>query len=79
MLHGRDGTMSDLRTIMMRPYGRMVVLHVAILFGGFAVMALQRPEAPLVVLILLKTALDLGLHNRANLARAPATAAPETA
>jgi len=65
---------TDLRKIMMRPYGRMVVLHVAILFGGFAVMALNTPVAALVVLIVLKTAIDLGLHNRANLP--PAVAAP---
>jgi hypothetical protein len=75
----RESREQDLRKIMMRPYGRMVVLHLAILFGGFAVMALQRPEAPLVVLILLKTALDLGLHNRANLSRPAAPAVPETA
>jgi hypothetical protein len=72
----RDG---DLRKIMLRPYGRMVVLHVAILFGGFAVMALDTPVAALVVLIVLKTAIDLGLHNRANTPRNLTTPAPEPA
>lgn len=76
----RESREQDLRKVMMRPYGRMVVLHVAILLGGFAVMALQRPEAPLVILILLKIALDLVLHNRANLPRTgTAPGAPETA
>ena len=70
---------TDLRKIMLRPYGRMVVLHVAILFGGFAVMALDTPVAALVVLIVLKTAIDLGLHNRANMPRNVTTPAPEPA
>lgn len=59
----------NLHQIMIRPYGRMVVLHVAILAGGFAVTSLGRPEAALVVLIVLKIAIDLALHNRANLRR----------
>jgi hypothetical protein len=65
---------TDLRKIMMRPYGRMIVMHVAILFGGFAVMALDTPVAALIVLIVLKTAIDLGLHNRANVPRIVPTA-----
>jgi len=64
-----DQRTTDLHKIMMRPYGRMVVLHMAILFGGFAVMVLDRPEAALAVLILLKIGIDLSLHNRANLPR----------
>jgi hypothetical protein len=76
----RESREQDLRKIMMRPYGRMVVLHIAILVGGFAVTALDTPVAALVVLILLKIALDLGLHNRANLPRGTvAPAAPESA
>lgn len=69
---------SDLRKIMMRPYARMIVMHVAILAGGFAVMALDTPMATLIVLIVLKIGIDLGLHNRANLPRAE-TPAPEPA
>ena len=70
---------TDLRKIMMRPYGRMVVLHVAILVGGLAVTALEAPVAALLVLIVLKIAIDLGLHNRANTPRDVATPAPESA
>jgi hypothetical protein len=47
---------------MMQPYARVVVLHVTILFGGFAFMALHAPAAALVVLVALKTALDLRTH-----------------
>ena len=53
-----------LRDLMGAPYGRIVVLHVAIILGGFAVMALGEPVALLVVLVLLKLGLDIKLHLR---------------
>lgn len=53
---------------MMAPYGRVVVLHIAILFGGMAVQALGNPIPLLVLLVLGKTALDLGLHWRSHAA-----------
>jgi len=55
---------ADLGTLMMRPYGRMIVLHVAIIFGGFAAQAAGSPTALLVVLVLLKLAVDAGTHRR---------------
>jgi hypothetical protein len=50
--------------LMFQPYGRVVVLHVAILFGGFLVMAIGNPMGLLVLLVLGKTALDLEFHFR---------------
>ena len=50
--------------LMMRPYGRIVVLHVTIIFGGFLVMALDAPAATLALLILFKIGLDLRAHFR---------------
>ena len=47
---------------MMAPYGRVVVLHMTILIGGFAIAFLGAPLALLLVLVVLKTALDLRLH-----------------
>ncbi|HJW21306.1 MAG TPA: DUF6498-containing protein [Candidatus Limnocylindrales bacterium] len=44
------------------PYGRVVVLHVTILLGGFAIAFLGAPLAMLLVLVVLKTGLDLRLH-----------------
>lgn len=52
--------------LMMAPYGRIVVLHVAILFGAFAIMALGSPVFLLVLLIVGKIALDLKLHFRSH-------------
>jgi hypothetical protein len=48
--------------LMFQPYARVMILHVAILLGGFAAQALGAPAAALVVLIALKTALDLRSH-----------------
>lgn len=51
-----------LPVLMFKPYGRIVVLHVAIIFGGFAVMALGSPIGLLVILVLGKIAIDLKMH-----------------
>ncbi|MFN6956210.1 MAG: DUF6498-containing protein [Acetobacteraceae bacterium] len=48
--------------LMMQPYGRVVVLHLAIIFGGSLTMALNEPTIGLVVLVLLKIGLDLRAH-----------------
>jgi hypothetical protein len=50
--------------LMGSPYRRVVVMHIAILAGGFLTMAVGSPAALLVVLIVLKTILDINLHNR---------------
>ncbi len=45
--------------LMWAPYGRIVVLHIAILLGGFAAQGLGQPVWALVVLIALKTLYDV--------------------
>ena len=49
---------------MFAPYGRLVILHLTILFGAFVSLAIGSPIGAIVVLVLLKTGLDLGLHVR---------------
>jgi hypothetical protein len=49
---------------MFRPYGRVFVLHLTIIFGAILVSAFGAPALALAVLVLLKTALDLGAHVR---------------
>ncbi|MCA1849421.1 MAG: DUF6498-containing protein, partial [Actinobacteria bacterium] len=49
---------------MMEPYSRVVVLHVTILAGGALIDSLGAPVAALVLLVLLKTAIDLLAHLR---------------
>jgi cytochrome c oxidase subunit IV len=47
---------------MFAPYGRLVVLHVTIIFGAIAISMTGAPVAAIVILVVLKTAMDLGLH-----------------
>jgi hypothetical protein len=49
---------------MFAPYGRLVILHLTILFGAFLSLAIGSPVGAIVVLVLLKTALDLAFHLR---------------
>jgi hypothetical protein len=42
----------------------VVVLHLTVLLGGFLVMALGAPVAAIVLLVGIKTAIDLGAHLR---------------
>ncbi|MEW4568420.1 DUF6498-containing protein [Tautonia sp. JC769] len=58
--------------LMIRAYGRVVLLHVVLIFGGFAVMLLGSPTPALVLLIGLKTAAELMAARRLD---APAASA----
>jgi len=53
---------ATLRKLMTRPYGRIVVLHVAVLLGAALIQWLGSPVAMLLVLIAAKIILDLKLH-----------------
>jgi hypothetical protein len=53
---------AKLTKLMVAPYSRVVVLHVAIILGGIAAMALGSPLWALLVLVALKGALDLKAH-----------------
>ena len=46
----------------MQPYQRVILLHVTVLAGGFVVMLLGQPLLALVLLVLLKTAVDVQAH-----------------
>jgi hypothetical protein len=60
---GEDRSLSPL-ALMQQPYGRVIVLHVTILGGGFLVMFLGQPLLSLVLLVALKTAVDVQAHLR---------------
>lgn len=57
--------------IMMAPYGRIIVMHLTIIFGAILVTTFNNKLALLVLLVALKTATDLW-----GLLRRPASAAP---
>jgi len=52
----------DLGQLLFQPYARVMVLHFAILIGAFLVVALHSPTPALVLLIVLKIAVDLAGH-----------------
>lgn len=47
---------------MSRPYGRVIIMHVVIIFGGFLVMTFGSPLLALLLLIALKVTIDLIAH-----------------
>jgi hypothetical protein len=44
---------------MLNPYGRLAILHTTLIFGGIGVQELGSPRPALVLLVVLKTAVDL--------------------
>lgn len=56
---GRTG-----RQQMAEPYRRLVVMHVTLIFGGMAIMALGQPIYALTLLVVLKIGIDLYAHLR---------------
>lgn len=47
---------------MFAPYGRMVVLHLTIIFGALAIGLTGAPAVAVAILVVLKTLLDVGFH-----------------
>jgi hypothetical protein len=59
---GQEYRQTSASKLMQRPYGRIFVLHVAIIIGAALIEWLGSPVMMLVVLIAAKIALDLRLH-----------------
>lgn len=72
---GAEYRTAQLPLLMFRPYGRVMVLHVVILLGGFLVQLVGSPVPALALLVVLKTGLDLGAHLREHQPAAPAAPA----
>ncbi len=54
----------ELNKLMGSPYARIVIMHLAVLFGAFLTMALGSPVGILIILVGLKTSLDVIFHMR---------------
>jgi hypothetical protein len=54
------------QNLMMAPYGRVVVMHFTVLGGAFFSFALGSPAAILLLLIVLKTIVDVNFHLRSH-------------
>ena len=57
---------STLRKLMNAPYKRIVVLHIAVIAGGFLVVKMGSPLGLLIALVALKTGMDIMLHRRSH-------------
>lgn len=53
----------SLGRLLFQPYGRVIILHLTILGGGFLAMAMGSPTWALAVLVVLKILVDLGAHH----------------
>jgi hypothetical protein len=58
------------RRIMGQPYGRIVVLHLVLIGGGFLLAALQLPSAAALLLVAFKLVYDLFMLRRSAMAPA---------
>ena len=52
------------RQAMGAPYARVVLLHVALLLGGFLLQMFAEPLFGLLILVAMKIVMDLGMHRR---------------
>ncbi len=57
---------AKLPLLMIAPYGRIVVLHLAILLGAFLLMILRLPAIALLLLVALKFGLDLAIYLKSH-------------
>ena len=65
------------KQLMNAPYKRIVVLHIAVIAGGFLVVKMGSPLGLLIALVALKTGMDIMLHRRSHRAiSGPADSAP---
>jgi len=62
----REYLHTTVRGLMQAPYQRIVVMHIAVIAGGFLVVRLGSPLGLLLALVALKTGMDIMLHNRSH-------------
>ena len=61
-IRGGEYKNASLALLMAQPYSRVLVLHFTILIGGFAMMALGSPVYGLLILVAVKTGVDVAAH-----------------
>ena len=72
---GGLGEGKDASALMVAPYRRVVVMHLTILGGGFLLVLLGSPLPALVLLVVLKTAVDLWAHLKEHVRSTPPASA----
>ena len=63
-LRGGEYRRTDAGALMFAPYGRLVALHLTIIFGAMATIVTGAPAAAVGILVAIKIVIDLGLHLR---------------
>ena len=63
---GGEYRRTSVNALMSAPYKRIVVLHIAVITGGFLVVRLGSPLGLLLALVALKTGMDIMMHNRSH-------------
>jgi uncharacterized membrane protein len=63
-LVGGEGTSTTVRELMVRPYRRIVVMHITIMAAAALNLVFDSPVSLLAILVLVKLVLDLVFHNR---------------
>ena len=76
LIKGEYASVNLLKLMIISPYSRMVVMHIAVFAGGCGVMTLGSPLGGLVVLIVLKTGIDVKLHLREHKKAKPKAVEP---
>jgi hypothetical protein len=61
---GGERLSAKLPELMLQPYRRVLVLHLALIVGGFLLIGLGMPTGGLLMLVALKIALDIHAHLR---------------
>jgi len=75
-IHGGEYRRTALSTLMTRPYARIMVLHFVILGGAVPILFFHSPVPGLLLLVALKTGVDVVAHRKERLKLAdPGTAA----
>jgi Family of unknown function (DUF6498) len=63
-IHKCERNRSDIKTLMGQPYARIVVLHLTILGTAFLMIAFKTPMVGMLLLVALKTGVDVKAHMR---------------
>jgi hypothetical protein len=60
----REYAGTTVKALMRTPYNRIVVMQLALIFGGWIILLLESPVPALALLVLFKTALDFSAHRK---------------
>ena len=63
----REYERTSVQALMAAPYGRITVMQLTVIFGGWVVLLLNNPVPALALLVLVKTAMDLVAHRKEHL------------